>query len=187
MEKSNYNNVILISGSGRNSGKTTVACHIISQLARKGNVIGLKISPHFHASGVGQELVISNPRYHIYREHDANTGKDSSRMLSAGASVVYFIQCTDENLEFIEEDFRKIVSPDVPIVCESGSFSNVFNPGFQLLVIGENPDKTKVSFLSNIEKSDQKINRDDFSQDWFSYMIDFESKRGYTLAVIDDK
>ncbi len=56
MAKINFNNVILISGSGRNCGKTTVACHIISQLAKMGQVTGLKISPHFHITEINRCL-----------------------------------------------------------------------------------------------------------------------------------
>ncbi len=179
MYKRQYNNVILITGSGRNSGKTTIACHIIKQLSEKSEVIGLKISPHFHLVGKGQELIVKNQKYSIYREHGLGTRKDSSRMLFAGAKTVYFIQCTDENLEFAKNDLIKILVGNMPVVCESGSFSKVFTPGYQILVIGDNPDKTKKSFLRNLKTSDLKIMSNDFSQDWFRYKVGFTLNKGF--------
>ena len=41
-------NLLIISGSGKNVGKTLLACQIIKHFSRNSTVIGLKISPHFH-------------------------------------------------------------------------------------------------------------------------------------------
>ena len=51
-------NMVLVSGSGRNCGKTTVACNLITQLSENEFVYGLKITPHFHLTGQKQELLI---------------------------------------------------------------------------------------------------------------------------------
>jgi len=46
--ESKYPNILLVSGNGRNSGKTTLACKIIERFSKDHEITGLKISPHFH-------------------------------------------------------------------------------------------------------------------------------------------
>ncbi|NQU33750.1 MAG: hypothetical protein HQ521_10985 [Bacteroidetes bacterium] len=175
MAKINFNNVILISGSGRNCGKTTVACHIISQLAKTDQVTGLKISPHFHITENKQVLVYEDHRFSIYRELDTRSGKDSSRMLVAGASSVYFVRCTDNDLPFIYNVLRKLIPDNSPIVCESGSFASSYKPGYHILVVGENADETKESYISNLDKANKIILQEDFSQESINFQVNYNS------------
>ena len=67
-----FKNILLVSGAGRNCGKTTVACNIIGQLKKEGQVIGLKITPHFHTTGNNQQIVKEGVGYKIFRETDVS-------------------------------------------------------------------------------------------------------------------
>lgn len=157
------NNYLLISGSGRNSGKTTLACHIISQLSKNQPVIGLKISPHFHFNTVDQNLIIKSDNFNIYQEKSKKTGKDSSRMLVAGASKVYFIEAEDEGLKMAYDAIRSLIGNDKAVVCESGSLAFFFKPGFHIMVVGDNPDKSKASYGKNQIISDMIIEKTYFT------------------------
>lgn len=178
-------NILLVSGSGRNCGKTTFACHAINQLASKARVIGLKISPHFHLTENKQILLAEGEGFRVFQETDLSSGKDSSRMLQAGASAVYFVQSENIDIEKIWEWVEKNIPGNTPVVCESGSFTDKFQPGFQILVVGEEPDFSKKSFLQNIEKAGFVIFKDEFSPLFFDYRIKFEDNK-YILHNVEN-
>jgi hypothetical protein len=170
-------NILLVSGSGRNCGKTTLACNVISKVTEKENVIGIKISPHFHRMKNNHKLVAEGFGFHVFRELSIESEKDSSRMLKAGASEVYFIQSEDADLEGAFEKLHLLIPANIPIVCESGSLANVFKPGLHLLIKGENADENKKSFVSNLKKADFILSKDDFSIDDLNFEIEFSSQK----------
>ncbi len=98
--------MVLLSGSGRNVGKTTLACNVIRHLSEYRTVYGLKLSPHFHKMNHLQKLIAHGEGYKVYRELDPDSGKDSAKMLAAGAREVYFIQCEDANIETALRAYR---------------------------------------------------------------------------------
>ena len=170
---SEFRNILLVSGSGRNCGKTTVACNIINQLKRNRIVYGLKITPHFHKTGDLQQIVEEGNGYKIYRETDYCSGKDSSRMLVAGAKEVYFIQCSDENLLRIYARTKQLIPEGYPIVCESGSFATAYKPGLHILVVGADIDDSKKSYYSNLRKAEIITTSDEFTQSNLSPLISY--------------
>ena len=172
-----FKNILLVSGSGRNCGKTTVACNIIKQLKKKGIVYGLKITPHFHITGNEQQIVNEGAGYKIFRETNYCSGKDSSRMLNAGAKEVYFIQCTDDNLSGIYKQLKHLIPDDYPVVCESGSFASIYQHGFHILVNDVNADYSKKSFKSNLRKAEIVITTDEFSQTKLRYLFSYSNQR----------
>ncbi len=128
------NRLLLVSGSGRNSGKTLLACEIIKNVSEKTAVYALKISPHFHQVNEKQELLLKHKDYSIFRETDPDSIKDSSRMLKAGAKESLYLQCEDHA---VPEAFTRLLTflPEgVPVVCESGSLAKKIQPGLHLLL-----------------------------------------------------
>jgi hypothetical protein len=158
-----FKNILLVSGSGRNCGKTTVACDIISHINKRSSVIGLKITPHFHHTDKNQEIVAEGDGYSIYKENNSVSNKDSSRMLRAGAKAVYFIKCNDEALLRIYVMLKKLLHKGIPVVCESGSFASAYKAGLHILIEGSNPDKSKKSYISNMNKADEVIRFEDYT------------------------
>ena len=162
-------NILLVSGSGRNCGKTTLVCNIISSLSKENNnIIGLKISPHFHIMDENQTLIHKEEGINIYMEKNADSTKDSGRMLKAGAKEVYFLQCDDTLLEQAYEKFTEFINSDDLVVCESGSLSNVYKTGLHLLVRGEEFDAKKKSFIKNLAKADLIVPQSSFGSDSLS-------------------
>lgn len=174
MNQQVFKNILLVSGSGRDCGKTTLICDIIAKISKNEKVVALKISPHVHRTGDGQEIVESGDNYIVFRETDKNSGKDSSRMLQAGAAEVYFILCNDENLHHIDSFINKIAKQGYPTVCESGSFAGRYTPGLHILIQGYNPDTTKQSYLKNLRKSDNIITSESVINGNYLNKVSFE-------------
>lgn len=137
-------NLMLIAGNGRNVGKTTLACKIISFFANSTDVIGLKISPHFHEQN-NSEVVFSNEKIRILKETQINS-KDSSLMLQAGAKLVYFVMVKPEHLNESINHLIEIL-PNNLIICESGGLIEYINPGLFLMVKRKEDKIIKTHFL----------------------------------------
>jgi molybdopterin-guanine dinucleotide biosynthesis protein A len=127
-------NLLMIAGTGRKVGKTTLACKIIRHTSKKHDVTGIKISPHLHHQVKGQKIIAQSPEYLIIEETNFDSDKDSSRMLRAGAGTVYYLQTKDHHIEGPFQILMEIIPKDQPVVCESGALLNYAKPGLFLLV-----------------------------------------------------
>jgi hypothetical protein len=133
--KMKLDNLLIVAGSGRNSGKTTIVCKLVDQFSYLG-ITAVKISPHFHDPSEGLIHIPGKPGFAIYEETNRNTTKDSSRMLRSGAQKVYYIQTVEKT---IKEAFSAIymnIPPGKPVICESPSLINYIKPGLYILMIG---------------------------------------------------
>jgi hypothetical protein len=125
--------LLLVAGSGRNSGKTTFVCKIIEQFHHL-VITSIKISPHFHNPSDGLIPITSKSGYAIYEETNSNTLKDSSKMLNNGAGKVYYIQT---RMEYLNESFSDVymkVEPDKPVIYESPGLIHYFKPGLFIIM-----------------------------------------------------
>lgn len=135
-------NLLLIAGTGNKSGKTTLACRVIEQFRQCG-ITAVKITPHFHETTPGLLLVSENKGYSIYEELDSQSGKDTSRMLSAGAQKVYFAKVTDNNLLNAFTEIIRFVPDGTPIVCESPGLRYFLDPAIFIIMKEEGADNNK--------------------------------------------
>ena len=133
---------MLISGTGRNTGKTTVSCKLIDAFKHL-QVVAVKISPHFHKQPNNIPLAESKGKYQIFKETLRNTGKDSSRMLDAGASSVFYIQCNKNSLPEAFKKVNEYISATSPVICESGGLSGYIKPGLHILMHSGKDNETK--------------------------------------------
>jgi len=135
-------NLLLIAGTGNKSGKTTLACRIIGQFRNEG-VIGIKITPHFHETTPGLVLLSEAVGFSIYEETNAGTGKDTSRMLKAGAKRVFFAKVTDNDILSAFKIIIGYVPENAPIVCESPALRYFTEPGLFIIMDSENSNNKK--------------------------------------------
>lgn len=129
-------NLLIIAGTGTKTGKTTMACRIISKFREKG-IIAVKISPHFHEKTEGLEEIATGKGFAIYSETNQGSGKDTSRILRSGASKVYLATVWDSNLA---EVFRRIISEipeNIPVVCESPALRKYYEPGLFIIMTSD--------------------------------------------------
>lgn len=135
-------NLLIIAGTGNKSGKTTMACRLIEQFSSL-DVISVKITPHFHETTRGLILLNEDAGYSIYEEKNSETTKDTSRMLRAGASRVFFAKVTDNSLLEAFSEILKHIPAGTPVICESPALRYQVDPGLFIIMtsIGKNNQK----------------------------------------------
>lgn len=127
---------MLISGSGRNVGKTSFMRRVIKQNAAK-KLVAVKITPHFHEPTPGLLPLLVTENYRVFQETDLASGKDSSLFLQAGAEKVYYIQTSDA---YLENAFRIItdnILNDQPMIVESAALRKIMIPDLYLFIQNE--------------------------------------------------
>ncbi len=129
-------NLIIIGGSSRNVGKTTLAIKLIEKYAPFVSIIGLKVTsirPGEEAQHGGhQKLDLLN--FSIIEETITNSSKDTARMLTAGADKVYYIQTPDSKIKEAVDIFLATKNTGCPIVCESRNLRSAVIPGLFVLL-----------------------------------------------------
>ena len=135
-------NLLLIAGTGTKSGKTSLACKIIRQFSDL-NITAIKISPHFHETTEGLISKSENKGYAIYEETNSETSKDTSRMLNAGASKVYFAKVWDDHLFEVFKKIMVYIPSGVPVICESPALRNFAEPGVFIIITSDSINKHK--------------------------------------------
>jgi hypothetical protein len=135
-------NLLLIAGTGTKSGKTTLACRIIQQF-RDLNITAIKITPHFHETTPGLTTIHEETGYAIYEETNTESDKDTSRMLKAGASKVYFAKVLDDRLLYVFNKIHDLIPEGTPIICESPALRYYAEPGAFLIISSQTTNKFK--------------------------------------------
>jgi hypothetical protein len=143
-------NLLLVTGNGTKSGKTSLACRIIEQFSNI-EIIAIKITPHFHETTNGLISILEEEGYAIYEETNRNTTKDTSRMLFAGAAKVYFAKVWDDNLLVAFNEIMKIIPRDMPVICESPALRNYTEPGVFIIITSTTINKYKnINYLQTL-------------------------------------
>jgi len=149
--------LLLIGGTGRKIGKTTLASMLIEKFAKTNEIIGIKISNMkpgdevFH--GFHEHSLHEN--YSILKEKQSGN-KDSQRMLGSGAKHSFFIRVQDE---FIGEAFEALfqeIGENTIVVCESNSLRNIIEPGLFLMVFDNSgkplkPESEKLLAMADVQ------------------------------------
>ncbi len=159
-------NLLIIGGTGRNVGKTTLALFIISKISNQTGVIGLKVSTHKQ----GEELfhgnhgsLLSN-EFRITTETRKFPDKDTALMLDAGATSSFYIEAaTNKVLEAYNEFMDHYNQDGSPVVCESRSLRNQVKPGLFILLVNKNEIKPEtnhyLSLADHVHYYDDDITR----------------------------
>jgi hypothetical protein len=135
-------NLLIIAGTGNKSGKTSMACRIIEQL-RHLEIVSVKITPHFHETTSGLVPLAEKKGYSVYEETNSGTSKDTSRMLKAGASMVYFAKVSDNSLDKAFKEIMRHIPEGTPIICESPALRHYTEPGLFIIMTSPIIDNQK--------------------------------------------
>jgi hypothetical protein len=128
-----YPNLMLVAGTGRNSGKTSFVCQMCEEWALPLPLMCIKISNHIHMQE-GIKPVFTAPEFTIYEETIATSGKDTALMLKAGASKVLFIEA---DREFVYPAFLqalKMAPSNAAVICESGTLRRFIRPSLFIML-----------------------------------------------------
>ncbi len=134
-------NLLIIGAADRNVGKTEFACQLIRRQAATYPVFGIKVTiagepagAHALEGGSGGERTSSPSSCGIVEESRAEGGKDTARMLRAGAQRVWWLRVSRDRIEEGLGSVLKRVPAGALVVCESNSARTVLEPGLFLIV-----------------------------------------------------
>jgi hypothetical protein len=177
MKKPEYPNVLLIAGTGRKVGKTTLACSIIKKLAAEMELSAIKITPHFHSGTKSLRIVFDSGHFSLYEEMDPFTGKDSSKMLQSGASKVFYIETLDQHLFQAFNELVSLLSMNGPMICESPALIQHIQPGFFIILENRLVKHPKKEIYQYIDQADLVLNYHDHNYDEVATRISFKSNQ----------
>ena len=133
-------NWIIVGGTGRNTGKTTLVEKIIKKFCQQVPVTAVKIanikpgSEHLH----GHDVTSFQQKILIKKETRSDGSKDSMRFLKAGAQTSWFIQTEDTYLSETYPEIQTILKDARWVVCESNSLLKFVRPALFIVVKGKN-------------------------------------------------
>ncbi len=161
-------NMIIVSGDGRNVGKTFFTCSAIKHFSRQQQVLAVKTSSHFHETFRKEQVINEGADYKIIQETSINQ-KDSSRMLQAGAHESFFIMADKNGLS---ESFEQLVPlfKDKIIIAESGGLCDFVLPGFFFFI---KPDKLLIQKKSYLKYQPIMVNNSSKGFDFNVETLDF--------------
>lgn len=138
-------NFLIVSGNGRNTGKTSFICQAISSLSGTHQITAIKISPHFHPDDA-KDIIFHNAHFIIRKEKDAESPKDSSRMLKEGAKQVFYLEVLDTHIKDAFLKLQEIADLSGPVICESGGLRNIIEPSLFIILNRPNRSELKEGF-----------------------------------------
>ena len=125
--------LLLVAGTGRHCGKTSLVCRIIESLSPTKKPVCIKISNNFD-SQAGSKVIAETASWRLIEETVACTDKDSSRMLAAGARRVFFLEAEGEDINLAFNAILQVIDPDSAILVESGSLRKWWKPSLFLII-----------------------------------------------------
>ena len=135
--------MLMIGSAGANVGKTELACAILKKFASQTEIVGIKVTTIKETEGPcprgGEGCGMCSSLdgvFLITEETDRDSGKDTSRLLAAGAEQVFWLRVLSENLSEGASALLEVIGRDVVCVCESNSLRKVIEPGLFLVVRG---------------------------------------------------
>jgi len=144
--------MLMIGSAGRNAGKTVLACAAIKKFCKSTNITGIKVTTikakdgKCPRGGRGCGVCSSlDGDFCITEELKRNSSKDTSRLLAAGASRVFWLRVMRSHLEQGLTALLNVTGSDAVTVCESNSLRHVVEPGLFLMVTSPNLKRWKGS------------------------------------------
>lgn len=156
--------MLMIGSAGANVGKTELACAILRKFGKDGDIIGIKVTTIKDANGQcprgGEGCGVCSSLDGVFcvtEEIDSSSGKDTSRILTSGASRVFWLRVVREHLVEGVTALLDEIGRDAVCVCESNSLREVVEPGLFLMVTGRDAKTWKDSAQRVREYADRLV------------------------------
>lgn len=134
-------NMLMIGSSGRNAGKTEFACSLIEKFAPDHPVVGVKVTAIRSKDGAcprgGKGCGVCTSLegdYCLTEEVDTTSGKDTSRLLAAGAQRVFWMRVLRSRLDDGVRALLESAGRDCLLICESNSMREAVVPGLFIMI-----------------------------------------------------
>ena len=165
--------MLMIGSAGANIGKTELACALIKKFSKNKPIIGIKVTTIKAKDGQcprgGQGCGVCSSlegNFCITQETDADSGKDTARLLAAGAAKVFWLRVMKTHLKEGLADLLDKIGADAVSLCESNSLRQVVKPGLFLMVRGKEPRMWKSSADAVKKYADKVVVSDGSSFDF---------------------
>lgn len=140
-------NMLMVGASASNVGKTELACTLLRRFSKGHRVVGVKVTTIASkdrpcprgGQGCGVCSSLDGP-YRITQETACDSGKDTGKLLAAGAEAVYWLCVLRAHLQEGLDALLETVDRDAAVICESNSLRQIVEPGLFLIV--ENGNRT---------------------------------------------
>ena len=144
--------MLMIGSAGANVGKTELACALIRKFSKSTDIIGIKVTTikakdgRCPRGGKGCGVCSSlDGEFHITEEIKTDSGKDTDRLLAAGARRVFWLRVMKTHLKEGIAALLDIIGHDAISICESNSLRQVVEPGLFLIIKDHNQKAWKRS------------------------------------------
>jgi molybdopterin-guanine dinucleotide biosynthesis protein A len=150
--------MLMIGSAGANVGKTELACAIIKRFSNEQKITGVKVTTikekdgQCPRGGEGCGVCTSlDGNFLITEETNRSSGKDTARLLAAGASRVFWLRVMKTHLEEGIRSLLEVVGRQENLICESNSLREVVEPGLFFMVVRDDLEVWKSS-AENVRK-----------------------------------
>lgn len=132
---------LVIGATGRNSGKSDLACAVIAKLHRVHPIVGVKVT-----TIAGEEAACPRGRdgcgactglegeFEIREEDASQPGKDTARMLQSGARRAFWVRCRSGGTRSALAALAPLLDRGTLVVAESNSLAGEARPDLFLMV-----------------------------------------------------
>lgn len=184
-------NMLLIGSSGRNSGKTTLACKIIHHFSSVTPVYAVKIISIENANGQCQRGHVGcgicttlKQNFDIAEEINKQSSKDTSKMLAAGATQSFLVRSLKKYLLEAINTLLLTIPKNTLIVCESNSLREIVIPG-TFLFVNNATGIMKTSAESVLPFADKVVTQ--YSQDDIISQLVYKQAEMSTKDMLENK
>ncbi|MBN2592892.1 MAG: molybdenum cofactor guanylyltransferase [Sedimentisphaerales bacterium] len=166
--------MLMIGSAGANVGKTELACALLNKFGKNHNIIGIKVTTIKDKDGQcprgGEGCGVCSSlegNFCITEETNRSSGKDTARLLEAGAGRVFWMRVLKQHLVEGTTALLDVIGPEAMSICESNSLRQAVEPGLFLMVGNKNTDAWKNSAQQVRKYADRIIVSDgsDFNLD----------------------
>jgi hypothetical protein len=122
-------------------GKTELACTVLRRFSLPGReIVGIKVTTINERDGQcprgGEGCGVCSSLEGVYlltRETNVDSGKDTARLLAAGAGRVYWLRVLKTHLKEGLAALLDVIGDETTSICESNSLRSVVEPGVFLI------------------------------------------------------
>jgi molybdenum cofactor guanylyltransferase len=156
--------MIMVGAAEQNAGKTTFACRLIRRFTAQRPVVGVKVTTIVARDGEcprgkqGCGVCTSLKHdFEITQELDGPPGKDTTRMLEAGAERVYWLRTMAAHLPRAAAALARTLGPDALTVCESNSLRQAARPDLFIMARQKHSPRFKPSARRVRDRADREV------------------------------
>lgn len=133
--------MLMIGSAETKSGKTELACALLRKFNKNNNIMGIKVTTieNIKEGGLcseeGRDTAFTlKQKFVITEENNETSGKDTARLLAAGASRVFWLRALKGSLGDGLATLLDRIRPEAVSICESNSLRQIVEPGLFLIV-----------------------------------------------------